>query len=285
MERHRIAVLDATGAAERGLIRALLDDPFQRFAVRALLSGGELDAAQALVRAGAEVRVADPEDTASLVRAFAGAYGVYASAGSGAALARARNLAFAADAADVRHVVWSTPAPDGVTAVFGERRLAATVLHTACEWGRLVAAALRRGRRGELSLHLPTGAHGIAGIAAEDIGACACGVFALGRITEVDSVVGRTIGIAAESLTAAELARVLGNVLDERVRNAPAESRSVLGAGDRRAAETRDALGADACVAARALHAGLIGFTAWAAMSADRIADGVRPSAAAAAAA
>jgi uncharacterized protein YbjT (DUF2867 family) len=289
MERQRIAVLDATGAHGRRLIGALLNDPLRRFAVRALIPRRDVQAAQALVRAGAEVRPADPDDAASLARAFAGVYGVYAAAGSGPALERARNVAFAADTADVRHLVWSTPEPDGVSVVFGERRLAATVLHTAREWEGLVDGALRRGRRGELALRLPIGARALAGIAAEDVGACAFGVFAWGQITEVESVVGRTIGVAAECLTGAEMARALANALGEPVRHAPtmavARSRPASGEGDHGRAQHLDSLGEDACVAARSLHGDLTGFAAWASLHRDRLASATRRSAPAAVAA
>ena len=177
MMRPLIAVLDAAGTTGEGVVRALLSDPAQRFAVRALIGPREEASARALVRAGAQVRKADIDDEASLARAFAGAYGVFAAADIAAHLspgreaAQTRNVARAARVAGVRHVAWSTTDDAGMDpgAFFLEQRLAATILQTP------------RGR------DLPIGS-----------GARVLDVFALGLITEVDTVIGHTVRIAGE---------------------------------------------------------------------------------------
>ena len=72
------------------------------------------DKAKALASAGAEVVKADLDDVESLKKAFAGAHGVYAVTNfwehfSGEKeKAQAKNVADAAKAAGVKHVIWST---------------------------------------------------------------------------------------------------------------------------------------------------------------------------------
>jgi len=51
------------------------------------------------------------------------------------------------------------------------------------------------------------------GIAAEDIGRCACGIFRNGR-----EYIGKTVGIAGEHLTGAEMAAAFSEVLGQEVR-------------------------------------------------------------------
>ena len=109
-----IAVVGATGAQGGGLVRAILADRSGEFSVRALTRQPDSDKARALAAAGAEVVAADLDDQASLERAFAGAYGVFALTNfwehfsPEKELAQAGNMARAAKAAGVRHVIWST---------------------------------------------------------------------------------------------------------------------------------------------------------------------------------
>jgi uncharacterized protein YbjT (DUF2867 family) len=72
-----IAVLGATGAQGGGLVRAILNDPNNEFAVRAITRNPDSDKAKALREAGAEVVAADLDDQQSLERAFKGAYGAF----------------------------------------------------------------------------------------------------------------------------------------------------------------------------------------------------------------
>jgi uncharacterized protein YbjT (DUF2867 family) len=81
--------------------------------VRALSRKPDAPKAQALRDAGAEVIGADMADRASLDRAFAGAYGVFnvqnpQIAGFDGEVAQGRNVADAAKAAGVRHVVYGS---------------------------------------------------------------------------------------------------------------------------------------------------------------------------------
>src|SRR5689334_6266550 len=72
-----IAVVGATGAQGGGLARAILDDKFSQFAVRALTRNPNSDKAKALADAGAEVVTADVDDAKSLRKAFEGAHGAF----------------------------------------------------------------------------------------------------------------------------------------------------------------------------------------------------------------
>ena len=109
-----IAVLGSTGSQGGGLCRAILGDSAGGFACRAITRDPSKDKAKALATAGAEVVQADLDDVESLKKAFAGAYGVYAVTNfwehfSGEKeKSQAKNIAEAAKAAGVKHVVWST---------------------------------------------------------------------------------------------------------------------------------------------------------------------------------
>jgi len=109
-----IAVVGATGAQGGGLVRAILADPQGGFTARAITRDPNSEAAKALAAAGAEVVAGDVDDPASLERAFAGAYGAYcvtffwAHFSPEKEQAQARNMAAAAKAAGLQHVIWST---------------------------------------------------------------------------------------------------------------------------------------------------------------------------------
>ena len=66
-------------------------------------------------------------------------------------------------------------------------------------------------RTAGLVFALPMGDAKLAGIAAVDIGKCAFGIFQAG-----DEFIGKTVGIAGEHLTGADMAKALGDVLGEQ---------------------------------------------------------------------
>ena len=181
-----IAVVGATGAQGSGLVRAILQDPERRFTARAM--------------AGAAARV------------------------------------------DVRHVIWSTledtrlriplsddrmptlhgkykvPHFDGkgeADAVFAEAKVPTTLLLTSFYWDNLIyfGAGPRKDDSGQLVLALPLGNMKLPGIAAEDIGPCAFGVFTRGQ-----EMIGRTVGIAGEHLDGRQMAAELSTALSQPVR-------------------------------------------------------------------
>ena len=109
-----IAVVGATGAQGGGLARAITADPGSGFTARAITRDPSKDKAKALAAAGAEVVSANLDNVESLKKAFAGAHGVFAVTNfwehfSGEKeIAQAKNIAEAAKAAGVKHVIWST---------------------------------------------------------------------------------------------------------------------------------------------------------------------------------
>src|SRR6185436_14449702 len=109
-----IAVIGSTGSQGGGLARAILADPNGGFAVRAITRDTNKHNAKALASQGAEVVSANLDDVESLKKAFAGAHGVFAVTNfwehfSGEKeKAQAKNVADAAKAAGVKHVIWST---------------------------------------------------------------------------------------------------------------------------------------------------------------------------------
>jgi len=243
-----IAVTGATGAQGSGLVRAIMADRSSRFTARALTRDPASDKARALAALGAEVVQADVDDAASLLRAFRGAHGAYcvtffwAHMKPEQELAEARNLAQAAKQAKVAHVVWSTledtrtlvPLSDNrmptlggrykvphfdakgeADGIFGELGVPTTFLVTSFYWDNLIHFGMgpKRGPDGDLAITFPMGTARLAGIAAEDIGKCAYGVFKKGT-----DLIGRTIGIAGEYLTCAQMAAQLTKALGQPVR-------------------------------------------------------------------
>jgi uncharacterized protein YbjT (DUF2867 family) len=243
-----IAVFGATGAQGGGLARAILDDPEGGFSLRAITRDVNSDKARALAARGAEVVAADLDDEASLERALQGAYGAYCVTNFWEHFspekekAQARNLAQAAKAAGVRHVVWSTledtrrlvplsdermPTLQGQYKVphfdakgesnarFTEAGVPTTFLLTSFYWDNLIhfGMAPTPGDDGRLQFTLPMADAKLPGIAAEDIGRSAYGIFKRG-----DEYIGRTVGIVGEALTGAQMAAALGKALGREVR-------------------------------------------------------------------
>ncbi|MDQ8023346.1 MAG: NmrA/HSCARG family protein [Moraxellaceae bacterium] len=242
-----ISVIGATGAQGGGLVRALLDDPARRFAVRALTRKPDSPAARALAAAGCEVVAADSDDRASLERAFRGSHGVFALTNfwehfsPQRELAQAGHIAAAARVSGVAHLVWSTledtrlrvpladprlptlmerykvphfDAKGEANGLFREAGVPTTFLHTSFYWDNLIHFGLgpQRNADGELVFTLPMDDAPLPGIAAEDIGACAAAIFQQGG-----SWIGRSVGIAGEHLTGAQMAAALSRVLPEPV--------------------------------------------------------------------
>jgi uncharacterized protein YbjT (DUF2867 family) len=90
-----------------------------------------------------------------------------------------------------------------------------TFLLTSFYWDNLIffGAGPKKGPDGKLALTYPMGDKKLPGIAAEDIGRCAYGIFKRGR-----EFIGKTVGIAGEHLTGAQMAAALTKVLGQEVR-------------------------------------------------------------------
>lgn len=243
-----IAVAGATGAQGGGLIRAILNDPNGGFAARALTRDVNSPKARALAALGAEVVAADVDDAASLERAFAGAHGAYcvtffwAHFSPERELAEAAAMAQAAKRTGLQHVIWSTledtrsfiPLSDNrmptlmgkykvphfdakgeANALFTAAGLPVTFLLTSFYWDNFIHFGMgpKAGPDGTLAITLPMGDQKLPGIAAEDIGRCAYGIFQRGR-----ELVGQTVGIAGEHPTGAEMAAAFSQALGRVVR-------------------------------------------------------------------
>lgn len=292
-----IAVFGATGAQGGGLVRALLRDPWRRFAVRALTRQPAARAARALVQAGAEVVLADLDRPGTLIAALHGADGVFGVTdfwehfSPERELRQAAQLANAAARAGVRHVIWSTqedtrggagpwqvPPMDAkgqADAFF--RALPTTYLLPSFYWDNLIHLGLHPQREAAGGLHwpLPLGQARLCGIAAEDIGHCVAALFVQG-----ERVRGERVGLAAEQLTGPEMAQVLSRVLAEPVRYEAVPTEVFARQPFPGAAEMAGMFAyQQRCEAAfgaarppevaRALHPGLQGFAAWAQSRAD----------------
>jgi len=248
--RKRIAVFGATGAQGGGLARAILDDAEGGFSVRAITRNVDSDKARELAAAGAEVVAADLDDAASVERAMQGAYGAYCLTNfwehfsPDKELAQARTLAQAAKAAGLQHVIWSTledtrrkvPLDDArmptlmghykvphfdakgeAEAFFRDAGVPTTFLLTSFYWDNLIHFGMepKAGPDGVLQFVLPMDDAKLPGIAAEDIGRSAYGIFKAGP-----AMIGRTVGIAGEHLSGAEMASALATALGREVRHA-----------------------------------------------------------------
>jgi len=246
-DRKIIAVVGATGAQGGGLVRAILEDPEGGFAVRALTRDPDSEAGRRLAAAGAEVVAADVDDPESLRRAFTGAYGAFCVTffwnhfSPESELAHAANMADAARDAGLRHVVWSTledtrqwvPLDDDrmptlmgkykvphfdakgeADRLFVDRGVPTTFLLTSFYWDNFIffGSGPQRGEDGRLRLTMPMGRAKLPGIAAEDIGRAAYGIFREGT-----GLVGQRIGIAGGKLTGEEMAAGLTAALGEPV--------------------------------------------------------------------
>ncbi|HET7239814.1 MAG TPA: NmrA/HSCARG family protein, partial [Gemmatimonadales bacterium] len=242
-----IAVVGATGAQGGGLVRAILADRTGEFAVRALTRNTGSDKARALAAAGVEVVSADLDDQASLERAFAGAYGVFALTNfwehfsPEKELAQAGNQARAAKAAGVHHVIWSTLEDTRRWVPLGDNRMPTlqsrykvphfdakgeadnifrilgvptTFLLTAFYWDNLIhfGAGPQKGPDGRLAISFPLGDKKLPAIAVEDIGKAAYAIFQRG-----DEFINRTVGIAGEHLSGQEMADALSRALGREI--------------------------------------------------------------------
>ena len=242
-----IAVLGATGNQGGGLARAILADKGGAFGVRAITRDPASEKARALAALGAEVVQADLDDAGSILRAFQGAYGAFcvtffwAHMQPERELAQARTMAQAAKQSKVTHVIWSTledtrklvPLSDNrmptlggkykvphfdakgeADGIFTELVVPATFLITSFYWDNLIMFGMgpKPEPDGTLAITFPMGNARLAGIAAEDIGRCAYGIFRRGK-----EMIGRTVGIAGGHLTCAEMAAALTKALGKSV--------------------------------------------------------------------
>lgn len=222
-------------------------------------------------------------------------------------IAQARHIAAAARSAGVAHVAWSTledtrervPLDDPrlptlmkrfkvphfdakaeADRFFAESGVPTTCLYLSFYWDNLIHFGMgpQRAADGVLEFALPMGDAALPGIAAQDIGPCA-----LALLREGPPAALRRVGIGGEHLTIAQMARALGTALNEPVRARTPEPADYArlpfpGAEElanmfqfKRDFETHFR-GRRDVAATRRLHPGLLGFEAWLARHAHRIA-------------
>jgi len=242
-----ITVFGATGAQGGGLVKAICADPNSEFSVRAVTREPESDKAKALAALGAEVVYGDLGNEESVYKALEGAYGAFfvtffwAHYSAEQEIAEAALFAKAAKAAGIQHAIWSTledtrefvpldddrmptlkekykvPHFDGKgesNKFFTEAGVPVTFLYASFYWDNFIyfGAGPQRGADGKLALTLPIGEAKMGGIASEDIGKCAYGIF-----KNPGEYIGKKVGIAGEALSGNEMATALTEALGEPV--------------------------------------------------------------------
>jgi uncharacterized protein YbjT (DUF2867 family) len=235
--------MGATGAQGSGLVKAIMADKNGDFTARAITRDVNSDKAKALAALGAEVVAADIDNEESLKKAFAGAYGAYcvtffwAHFSPEKEQANARNMANAAKAAGLQHVIWSTledtrkwvPLSDNrmptlqgkykvphfdakgeINHVFTDAGVPTTFLNTSFYWDNSYMFGMGPAKQadGTYAITFPMGDKKMAGIAFEDIGKAAYGIFKKGK-----EYIGKTVGIVGENLTGAQMAEKYSKAL------------------------------------------------------------------------
>jgi uncharacterized protein YbjT (DUF2867 family) len=242
-----ITVFGATGAQGGGLVRAILNDKNGEFAVRAVTRDINSDKAKELASLGAEVVAGDVDDPASVEKALEGAYGAYFVTffwnhfSPEKEVAEAKTFANAAKKAGLKHAIWSTledvrefvplnddsmptlhgkykvPHFDGkgeADKFFTEAGVPTTFLYPSFYWENFIyfGSGPKKGADGKLQLTLPIGDSKMGGIAAEDIGKSAYGIFKKGK-----EFIGKKVGLAGGQLSGEEMASELSKALGQPV--------------------------------------------------------------------
>ena len=247
-DKKTITVVGATGAQGNGLVRAILNDPSGGFAARAMTRDTKSDKAKELEQLGLELFAADIDDEASVRKAFEGVHGAFCVTffwehfSPEKEIAEAQNMARAAKAAGVKHVIWSTLEDTRQWVPFSDNRMPTlkgkykvphfdgkgesdklftslgvptTFMLASFYWDNLIFFGMgpKQDPDGRLAITFPMGDKKLPGIAAEDIGKCAYGIFKKGG-----EFIGKTVGVAGEHLTGAQMAAALTQALGREVR-------------------------------------------------------------------
>jgi len=246
-EKKIIAVIGATGAQGGSVVRAILSDLNGGYTPRAITRNVNSDKAKKLSDKGVELVTADASDLESLKKAFSGAYGAFCVTNYWEYFSpekekeHAKNMALAAKAVGIKHAIWSTledtrnwvplndnrmptlmgkykvPHFDGKAEAdkyFKDAGVPTTFLIASFYWENLIyfGSGPKKGSDGKLALIYPMGDKKLAGIAAEDIGKCAYGIFKAGN-----KYIGKTVGIAGGHLTAKEMAEKLTKAIGKEI--------------------------------------------------------------------
>jgi uncharacterized protein YbjT (DUF2867 family) len=242
-----IVVFGATGAQGGGLANAILNDKDSDFSVRAVTRNPDSDKAKELASKGAEVVAANIDDMQSMKQALENAYGAYFVTffwdhfSPEKEMAEARNMAEAAKEAGLKHVIWSTledtrkwvPLDDNrmptlmgkykvphfdakgeADQYFIDLKVPTTFMMASFYWDNFIyfGSGPKKGPDGKLYLTFPLDDKKMAGIASEDIGKCAYGIFKRG-----EELISKTVGVAGEHLTGQEMAAALSKAVGQEV--------------------------------------------------------------------
>jgi len=242
-----ITIFGATGAQGGSLAKAILSDPTSEFSVRAVTRNVNSDKAKELAGLGAEVIAGDVEDPGSVQKALEGAYGAYFVTffwdhySPEKEIEQAKVFADTAKKAGIKHAIWSTledtrefvplhddrmptlnekykvPHFDGkgeANKYFTQAGVPTTFFYPSFYWDNFIyfGAGPKKGTDGKLVLTLPIGNAKMGGIASEDIGKCAYGIFKKGQ-----KLIGKKIGVAGELLTGQQMAEALTKALGQPV--------------------------------------------------------------------
>ncbi len=311
-EKKVIVVMGATGAQGGGLVRAILADKNSEFSVRAVTRDTNSDKAKALAAMGAEVVTANVDDVESLKKVYAGAYGAFGVTffwdhfNPQKETAQAKAMADAAKATGIKHFVWSTledtrkwvPLSDTrmptlmeaykvphfdskgeADAYFTQIGVPTTFLQTSFYWENFIYFGMgpQKTPEGNLAIFIPMGDKKLPGIAVEDIGKCAYGVFKRGA-----ELIGKTVAVAGEHLTGDEIAAELTKNIGKPIANVSLPFEVYRGLGFPGAEDVsnmfqfkhdfeKDFVGARNLEVARSLNPELKSFSQWAKENASRI--------------
>lgn len=243
MAKKIITVFGATGAQGGGLCNSILSDKQSEFAVRAVTRDAGSDKAKALKDRGAEVVEADVDDKASVLKSLEGAYGAYfvtffwAHFSAEKEIAEAQTFAECAKEAKLKHVIWSTledtrkfvpldsnqmPTLHGKYKVphfdgkgegdhfFTDLQVPTTFFRASFYWDNFIyfGSGPQKGEDGKYYLTFPLDDKKMAGIASEDIGKCAYGIF------KDPSLIGKVVGVAGEHVSGEEMASAMSKALN-----------------------------------------------------------------------
>jgi len=242
-----ITVFGATGAQGGGLARAILADNNSEFTVRIVTRDANSDKSKAFAQLGAEVVEGNIDDAGSIKQAIEGAYGAFFVTFFWEHFSvekeqqQVKNFIQAAKESNLQHIIWSTledtrewialdddrmptlhgkykvPHFDGKGAAdkfFVEAGLPTTFLRTSFYWDNFIYFGMgpKKAEDGNFYFAFPMDDKKLPGIAAEDIGKCAYGIFKRGG-----ELIGKTVGINGENLSGNEMAEKFSNALGKNV--------------------------------------------------------------------